>query len=79
MTFGARNIDRAPDVFTVKSMELVGIMKASKELIDYIKSRAEITAEYVEEYEPNGDDRFKHILYDGMNSAFREILGVIGE
>ncbi len=24
MTFGARNIDRAPDVFTVKSMELVG-------------------------------------------------------
>lgn len=54
-------------------------MKASKELIDYIKSRADKTAEYTERYEPHGDDRFRHILYDGMNSAFREILGVIGE
>ena len=54
-------------------------MKASKELIDYIKLRADKAAELAEQYEPNGDDRFLHILYDGMNSAFREILVVIAD
>jgi len=55
------------------------IMKASKELIDYIKMREKISAEYMEFYKPNGDNRFLHILYMGENTALREILDVIGE
>ena len=55
------------------------IMKASKELIDYIKMREKKSAEYMEKYKPNGDDRFLHILYTGEATAFRDILDVIGE
>ena len=52
-------------------------MKASKELIDYIKMREKKSAEYMEKYKPNGDDRFLHILYMGETTAFRDILDVI--
>ena len=54
-------------------------MKASKELIDYIKMREKKSAEYMEKYKPNGDDRFLHILYMGENHSLRELLDVIGE
>jgi hypothetical protein len=38
MTFGARNIDRAPDVFTVKSMDwLDKIMRTNEEIIASLK------------------------------------------
>jgi len=42
MTFGARNIDRAPDVFTVKSMDWLENMEWHKEeLLDVISAHDE--------------------------------------
>ena len=52
-------------------------MKADKELMEYIEKRAKHAKEQEDKYEPNGDDRFKHILYMGESSAFRELLGVL--
>ena len=54
-------------------------MEADNELIRYIRQRCKSTEVYKEKHKPNGDDRFKHIYHSGENSAFTEILAVIGE
>ena len=52
-------------------------MKADDELIDYLKTRYALKKELEESNDPHGDDRFKHILFKGEASAFREILMVL--
>ncbi len=52
-------------------------MKASKELLEYLKKRAESTADAAEKYEPHGDNRIKHIYHLGESSAFKEILSIV--
>ena len=53
-------------------------MKADKELIEYLKTRYALKKDLEESNDPHGDDRFKHILFMGEASAFREILMVLG-
>lgn len=54
-----------------------GEVKADNELIEYIKLRYQDAKSREEIYEPHGDDRFKHIYYMGVSSAFKELLMIL--
>lgn len=53
-------------------------MKADSELIDYLRKRYLLKKRMQEEAKPNGPDSFRHILFIGEASAFREILMLLG-